>query len=167
MAQPEKPAVRNWLDSPYPLQIRTSLVMGVTVGFSLGLYLLLGFAFGLRISAGAPALVKVHGQVQIFGFLALFIIAVAVQLFPRFHATPLHRPAQVSAGGLLLSAGVTVRAIAQPLPGDASVRSGTLLLSSVLTLVGVILVVHAFAGVIRAGLKPATGWVLCCRRRWL
>jgi uncharacterized protein involved in response to NO len=148
-----------WLDSPYRVLIRTSLALGVGAGFSLGLYLLLGFALGLPLSAGAPTLMQVHGQVQVFGFLAMFIMAVGVQLFPRFHATRLDRPAQVSAGGLLLAAGVVLRAIAQPLAADTDVRPGALLLSGLLTLVGVLLVVQAFARVVRGGVSPTpTGW---------
>ena len=86
----------SWLESPYRLLIRTSLALGVAAGFSLGLYLLLGFAFGWPLSAGTPALIEVHGQIQVFGFLVMFIMAVGVQLFPRFHASRLDRPAQVS-----------------------------------------------------------------------
>ena len=95
-AQPAASRGLAWLDSPYRLLIRTSLALGVAAGFSLGLYLLLGFAFGLPLSAGTPALMQVHGQIQVFGFLAMFIMAVGVQLFPRFHASRLDRPAQVS-----------------------------------------------------------------------
>jgi uncharacterized protein involved in response to NO len=156
------PVVRgrlSWLDSPYRLLLRASLALGVGVGFSLGLYLLLGFAFGLPLSAGAPALMQVHGQVQVFGFLAMFIMAVGVQLFPRFHASRLDRPAQVSGGGLLLAVGMALRVIAQPLLVDAPIRPGALLLSATLALVGVLLVVHAFARVIRGGVGPAaSGW---------
>jgi uncharacterized protein involved in response to NO len=153
------PVGSSWLDSPYQLLIRLSLALGVGAGFSLGLYLLLGFAFGWPLSAGTPALMQVHGQVQVFGFLAMFIMAVGVQLFPRFHATRLDRPTQVSAGGLLLAAGVVLRAVAQPLPSDVASRPGALLLSGLLTLVGVLSVVHAFARVIRGGVGPApSGW---------
>jgi hypothetical protein len=149
----------SWLDSPYRLLIRTSLALGVAAGFSLGLYLLLGFAFGWPLSAGTPALMQVHGQIQVFGFLVMFIMAVGVQLFPRFHASRLDRPAQVSGGGLLLATGVVLRAIAQPLPAEAAIRPGVLLLSGVMTLVGVGLVVHAFARVIRGGVgPPPSGW---------
>ena len=105
-----------WLDSPYRLLIRTSLALGVGAGFSLGLYLLLGFAFGWPLSAATPAFMQVHGQIQVFGFLVMFIMAVGVQLFPRFHASRLDRPGQVSGGGLVLATSVVLRAIAQPSP---------------------------------------------------
>jgi hypothetical protein len=145
----------RWLDSPYHVLIRVSLALGVGVGFLLGLYLLLGFALGLPLTAGAPALMQVHGQVQVLGFVAPFIMAVGVQLFPRFHATRLDRPAEVSVGGLVLAGGVVLRAIAQPLAVDAAIRPGTLLLSAMLAVIGVGVVVRAFARVIRGGVGPA------------
>ena len=67
------------------------LALAVGVGFSLGLYLVVGFAFGLPLAPTSPALVEVHGQVQLFGFVGLFIMAVAVQLIPRFHASRMAR----------------------------------------------------------------------------
>jgi hypothetical protein len=82
-------------------------------------------------------------------------MAVGVQLFPRFHASRLDRPAQVSAGGMLLATGVALRAIAQPLPVDVPFRPGALLLSAMLALVAVGLVVRAFARGIGGGIRPA------------
>jgi uncharacterized protein involved in response to NO len=149
----------SWLASPFFLLIRASLVLALGAGFSLGVYLVLGFAFGLPLAASTPALMQVHGQVQVFGFVALFIMAVAVQLFPRFHASKLEHPRQVSLGGVLLAAGVTVRLISQPLTPGGVVRPILLVLSGVLELVGVLLAVHAFARVIRGGVQPAPrGW---------
>jgi hypothetical protein len=95
----------------------------------------------------------------VFGFVALFIMAVAVQLFPRFHASKLEHPRQVSLGGLLLAAGISVRLFGQPLMPGGSDRPVLLVLSGVLELVGVLLAVHAFARVIRGGVQPApSGW---------
>jgi hypothetical protein len=108
------PAGSSWLNSPYRLLIRSSLALGVGAGFSLGLYLLLGFAFRLPLSAGTPALMQVHGHIQVLGLLAMFIMAVGVQLFPRFHATRLERPMHVSAGGLMLAAGVCCEPLRSP-----------------------------------------------------
>jgi hypothetical protein len=148
-----------WLGAPYRLLIRTSLALGLGAGFSLGLYLVVGFAFGLPLAPSTPALMQVHGHAQTLGFVALFIMAVGVQLFPRFHASRLDRPAQVSAGGLLLALGVVLRLIGQPLFPPAALRPGMLIASGVLELLGVLLVVHAFARVIRGGVQPAPeGW---------
>jgi uncharacterized protein involved in response to NO len=147
------------LASPFFLLMRTSLVLALGAGFSLGVYLVVGFAFGLPLASSTPALMQVHGQVQVFGFVALFIMAVAVQLFPRFHASKLEHPRQVSLGGLLLAAGISVRLFGQPLMPGGSDRPVLLVLSGVLELVGVLLAVHAFARVIRGGVQPApSGW---------
>jgi hypothetical protein len=142
------------LSHPYPLLIRTSLALAVGLGFLIGVYLILGFAFGLPLAAASPALIQVHGQVQSFGFVALFIMAVGVQLIPRFHARPLDRPVQVSVGGLLLASGVVLRAVAQPLPVDAAGRPVMLVLAAALELVGVLLAVQAFSRVVTRSVQP-------------
>ena len=122
------PVTRS-LRAPYRLLIRTSLALALVAGFSIGLYLVLGFAFGLPLTPGTPALMQAHGQVQSLGFIALFILAVGVQLFPRFHANRLDRPGQVSLGGLLLALGVALRVIAQPQPTVVTLRPGILVAS--------------------------------------
>jgi hypothetical protein len=104
-----------WLAAPYRLLIRSSQALALAAGFSIGLYLIIGFGFGLPLSPSTPALMQVHGQVQSLGFVALFIMAVGVQLFPRFHSSRLDRPAQVSLGGLLLAFGIVLRVVGQPL----------------------------------------------------
>lgn len=152
-------AAPSWVAAPYRLLIRTSLALALGAGFSIGLYLILGFAFGLPLAPSTPALMQVHGQVQSLGFVALFIMAVGVQLFPRFHASRLDRPSQVSLGGLLLALGIVLRVTGQPLPPTAALRPAILITSGILQLVGVLLAVHAFAKVIRGGVQPApAGW---------
>jgi hypothetical protein len=147
----------RWLRAPNRLLIRTSLALALAGGFSIGLYLVLGFAFGLPLPAGTPALMQVHGQVQALGFVALFVMAVGAQLFPRFHGAQLDRPAQVSIGGLLLAFGIILRLVGQPLETSAAYRAPALVLSGVLELVGVLLAVSAFARVIRRGSQATEG----------
>jgi hypothetical protein len=142
------------LASPHPLLIRTSLALALVFGFSLGLYLILGFGLGLPLTGAAPALMQVHGQVQAIGFVAVFIMAVAVQLFPRFHSGRLDRPQQVSIGGLAVALGLVIRAVAQPWSTAEPIRGAALVLSGLLELIGVLLAVHAFARVMRSGVQP-------------
>jgi hypothetical protein len=142
------------LDRPYALLVRTSLALALGLGFALGTYLVVGFAFNVPLGGASPALMQVHGHAQTFGFVALFIMAVGVQLFPRFHARPLDRPVQVSVGGLLLALGVILRSIAQPLPPEALGRPGLLVLAALLELVGVLLAVHAFSRVVTRSVQP-------------
>jgi hypothetical protein len=142
------------LSDPHPLLIRASLFLALAFGFSLGLYLVVGFAFGLPLASSTPALMQVHGQVQALGFVTLFIIAVGVQLFPRFHASHLDSPRLVSIGGLMLGLGIVLRAVSQPLLPGSWARAPGLLASGVLELFGVALAVYAFARVIGGSVQP-------------
>jgi hypothetical protein len=118
-------------------------------GFSLGLYLIIGFAFGLPLAASTPALMQVHGQVQTLGFLFLFIVAVGVQLFPRFLGSPLKRPALVSTGGLLVASGIVLRVLGQPLPSAEPLRGYALAASALLELLGAALIASIFVSLVR------------------
>lgn len=147
----------NPLDSPYRLLIRTSVGLALLLGFSLGVYLVLGFAFGLPISGAAPALIQVHGQVQLMGFVLLYVVAVAVQLFPRFHANPLRDPRHVSLGGLAIALGIVLRVLAQPVPTELAIRGPLLLIAALLELAGAALVVRAFGKVVFGSVQRPRG----------
>ena len=156
MARVERGEPQGLLDNPHPLLIRTSLALALGVGFSLGLYMIVGFAFGLPLTASTPMLMQVHGQVQALGFIALFIMAVGVQLFPRFHASRLDRPRLVSIGGLMLAAGLVLRTLAQPASPAQEWRGAALIVSGLLQAAGVGVAVYAFARVIRASVPSNT-----------
>jgi hypothetical protein len=141
------------LDQPYVLLMGLSLALALSAGFGLGLYLLLSIAFRLPLPATTPALIQVHGQVQALGFVMLFIMAVGVQIIPRFHSSTLDRPRLVSIGGLMLAAGVGARTLSQPAAASVA-RSVSLLLAAALTLIGALLVVYAFSRVIRSSVQP-------------
>jgi hypothetical protein len=142
------------LSNPHPLLIRTSLALALVFGFSVGFYLILGFAFGLPLAASPPALMQLHGQMQALGFVALFIMAVGVQLFPRFHSARLDRPWLVSLGGLVLAVGLVLRALTQPVRAPDAARAVGLVTSGILELVGVALAVYTFARVIGSSVQP-------------
>jgi hypothetical protein len=141
------------LDQPYSLLMSLSLALALSAGFGLGLYLLLSIAFRLPLPATTPALMQVHGQAEALGFVMLFIMAVGVQIIPRFHSSTLDRPRLVSVGGLMLASGVTIRALAQPIPASTS-RSVGLILAAILTLIGALPVVYAFSRVVRHSVQP-------------
>jgi hypothetical protein len=144
------------VDNAHTLLIRVSLGLATAVGFALGLYLVLGFAFGVPpLVAATPALMQVHGQVQALGFIGLFIMGVAVQLLPRFHASRLDRPRQVAIGGLMLAGGLVLRTMAQPVALTETLRAPALVLSGVMELAGVAIAVLAFARLVRASVQPA------------
>jgi NnrS protein len=147
-------AAATLLLNPHPLLLRTSLALALAFGFTVGLYLIIGFAFGAPLAASAPALMQVHGQAQALGFVALFIMAVSVQLFPRFHSSRLDRPWLISTGGLLLAFGLLLRALTQPLSPQVATRAAGLVASGILELLGIAIAVYAFARVIRRGVQP-------------
>jgi len=153
----QPPRRSGLLSNPHSLLIRTSLALALAFGFSVGLYLIVGFAFGLPLAASTPALMQLHGQVQAIGFVALFIMAVGVQLIPRFHSSRLERPWLVSIGGLMLAVGLVLRAVAQPLDLSSATRAAGLLTSGVLELAGVAVVVYTFARVVRGSVQPPRG----------
>src|SRR5215207_8229279 len=117
---------------PYPTLVRVALLLAWVPGFGLGLYLLLGMILGWGIGGWLP-LVQAHGQAQVFGFTALFVLGVGTKLFPRFLASPLDRPRQVQLAGILIGLGVGARFVLQPLvPGP--VRAAGLVAAGVLEL---------------------------------
>lgn len=130
----------------YAALMRVALALALGPGLGLGLLLVLVAGLGLPVSLAWPALAQGHGQVQTLGFTLLFILAVGMQLFPRFLGRPLTHPQRVVQGGLLAASAVLVRLVAQPLAPDEPVRLPALLLAAVLLPAGVLRAGLAFHG---------------------
>lgn len=145
MGRTARPAL--WLD-PQRVLLYWSLGLALFGGFGLGALLVAGFAGWLPVAPAAPVLMQVHGQVQAVGFIAVFVLAMGVQLFPRFHATDLRHPGRVTLGGSLLALGVLLRALAQPLAVDTDGRGALLVAAALLQLGGLLLAVSALAQVV-------------------
>src|SRR5688572_22294534 len=88
----------------------TSLALTLTFGATLGMINLARLTtpwFG-GLATGA---IRAHAFVQVFGFVGLFVIGIALHVLPRFAARPLWRPALVpvvlglQSGGVLAIAG--------------------------------------------------------------
>lgn len=120
---------------PVALFTATALALALTAGFGLGLWLLLARTFQLPL-AGASwlTLVQVHGVIQLFGFVGLFMMGVGLHLLPRLRGASVPRRRwQLLIYALALS-GLLIRAVAQPTP--ALVGREPLLALSALLLVG-------------------------------
>ena len=142
---------------PTAVLIRLSVALGATAGFSLGLVLLWAVALGRTASLPWASLVQVHGQIQIFGFVGLFILGTASQLLPGFLSRPLTHRRPIVYGGYLLAGGLLVRAIAQPIdPGV--VRSLALSLSALGEAVGIGLCLFSFLDLARRSIQPPDAW---------
>ena len=144
---------------PFEELARASIVLGTLAGFSVGLLLLLPVAFRVPIELPWLPLAQVHGQVQTLGFATLFILAVGTVIFPRFLGTPHWDARQAELGGLLLAAGVVLRAISQPIDPSA-LRAAGLVSSGLLTLLGPLLFARAMVRGCRASVQPFGAWHL-------
>jgi hypothetical protein len=66
----------------------TSLALAAVAGSSLGLWLLLGWLGRVALS-DYPALLSAHGQLQVYGFVTLYTMGVAMMILPTFLRTDL------------------------------------------------------------------------------
>lgn len=87
--------------------------------------------------------VQAHGQVQVLGWIGLFIVGMAFRLMPRFSGRPLAFPPLAWAVGIALAVALVLRLIAQA-AGDGAWQPSTLLVSGALGVVAAL----AFAAVI-------------------
>lgn len=115
-------------DPPYHVFLLTSMAFAIMAGFTLAILAPLSIVLEWGWGRHYVPLTQAHGQVQILGFVALFIIGMAYRLMPRFSGRPLAAPALAWASWPALSLAVLLRLIAQP-AGDG-LWQRTLLVSS-------------------------------------
>src|SRR5439155_1093986 len=108
-------------------------------------------------------LAQAHGQVQALGYTLLFILAVGLQLFPRFLGAPLIHVQRAQWGAGLVALALVARLVGQPLaPGVGRV---TVLVFSVLALpVGMLIAGSVFHGLSRRSAQPDSGPSAAWRR---
>ena len=126
-----------------------ALALALLPGLGTGL-LLIGIA-GLRLPLAVswPQLAQTHGQIQALGFALLFVIAVGLQLFPRFLGTPPRHADRAVWGSVGITLALLARLLGQPLePGLP--RTVLLTVAAVLLPVGGIVAGMAFHAVARA-----------------
>jgi len=99
----------------YSIYLKTSLLLALTAGFGIGLLAVLGRAGGPDLGRYWLPLIQAHGQVQLLGWVGLFVVGVAYHVVPRFRGVaPVSRRVALATYALLLGA-VLVRAVGQPL----------------------------------------------------
>lgn len=142
----------------YAVIMRLALALAILPGLGTGLLLIViaGEGIALPGSQSWPELVQAHGQVQALGFVLLFIVAVGLQLFPRFLGVPLRHPERAMWGAWLVATSVVLRLIGQPLqPGLP--RATVLACSAAALPIGALLAGSAFHGLTRRSVQPSTG----------
>lgn len=136
------------------LFVVTALVLALTAGFGLGLWLLLARTEGLTTFGVVwLALVQVHGTIQLFGFAALFLMGVGLHVLPRFRGAPPPPRALVAIALGGTAGGIVLRAVAQPFLGLGA-RDTLLVLSSLLLLLGTMAFASAAITSLRRGANP-------------
>lgn len=137
-----------------PVFVATSLAIGLTVGFGLGLWLLLSRVWGVTLlGANWLALVQVHGLLQLFGFAGLFAMGIAFHALPRFRAAAAPPAVLVWIAYLGIVGGLAVRGVAQPAT-DLPARSGVLVVGGALLSVGALSFAFAALHSLATGRNP-------------
>jgi hypothetical protein len=114
----------------------TSLVIGLTAGSGLGVWLLWARVWGVGlVGLSWPVLVQIHGQLQLFGFAGLLAMGIALHALPRFRGAPPVARGIVATVYVTMVLGIGLRALAQPAV-ELPARSGVLALAGVLLCAG-------------------------------
>ena len=142
------------VSGPYAVVLRMAFALAILPGLGTGLLLASIAGLRLPIALGWPQLAQAHGQIQSIGFVALFIVAVGLQLFPRFLSRPLTHADRATWGSGLVVLALVARIIGQPLdPG--STRLALLLFATAALPFGLVVASSAF-GVLHAPASNAS-----------
>ncbi len=131
---PRPPAHVAVGELPYQVFVLSSLGLAVAAGFTLAsalpLSIVLDWGWGVRYTS----LVQAHGQIQVLGWVGLFIMGMAFRLMPRFSGRPLTFPLAVWVSWAALVSSLLLRLAAQP-AGEGSLRDVGLIASGTLGVV--------------------------------
>lgn len=137
-----------------PLFVGSALVLTLTAGAGLGAWLLLTRTLGLPLfGLGWPALVQVHGFVQLFGFAGLFVMGVGLFVLPRFRGASSASRRTVLAIYLPTVFALVARAVAQPIAGLPG-RELLIAASAIALVVGTALYVIVAVRLLLTGRNP-------------
>ena len=132
----------------------TALAIGLTVGFGLGLWLLLARVWGVTLfGASWLALVQVHGVLQLFGFAGFFAMGIALHALPRFRGAGPPPAWLVWITYVATLGGLVLRSVAQPIP-DLPARGSLLLVGDGLLVIGTLAFSAAALGSLVTGRNP-------------
>lgn len=102
-------------DSIFQPFFAAGILVMLTLGVSWGAFLLLRIAVAGRFDGLSVHEVNAHGHAQIFGWVGLFVMGFAYQIFPRFKQTSLAHPGWAYASFWMMLGGLVVRSVTQGL----------------------------------------------------
>ena len=149
------------VSGPYAAAMRLALALALVPGLGTGLLLVLVAGAHLPLVIGWPQLAQAHGQIQTLGFVSTFIVAVGLQLFPRFLGSPLRHAHRAAWGSAVVALALIARLVGQPL-APSPARAALLALAAVGVSVGVLVAGSAFHGLRRptpaSSGEPSGSW---------
>src|SRR5919204_777804 len=143
------------VSGPYAATMRLALGLALLPGLGTGLLLVLVAGAHLPLAIAWPQLAQAHGQIQTLGFVLPFIVAVGLQLFPRFLGSPLTHAQRAAWGCNVLAVALVARLVGQPLAPSAA-RVALLALAAAGVPLGALLAGSAFHGLRRPTSVPNT-----------
>ena len=139
----------------YAATMRLALGLALLPGLGTGLLLVVVAGAHLPLAIAWPQLAQAHGQIQTLGFVLPFIVAVGLQLFPRFLGSPLTHAQRAAWGCNVLAVALVARLVGQPLAPSAA-RVALLALAAAGVPLGALLAGSAFHGLRRPTSVPST-----------
>ena len=146
-AEASPPARAVAEEPPYHVFILTSMGLAVAAGFTLATVVPLSIVLDWGWGGRYTPLIQAHGQVQVLGWIGLFIMGMAYRLMPRFSGRPLQFRGLVWASWVALLAALVLRLTAQP-AGEGLWQRSALVASGAL----VVVAAGAFALIVLATL---------------
>ncbi|MEX0886956.1 MAG: NnrS family protein [Phycisphaeraceae bacterium] len=106
------------VDTIYRRYFLAGIAVILTAGATWGAYLLWRICFAGSFTGISIHHVNAHGHAQIFGWVGLFMMGFAYQMFPRFWKTRLLAPRLAAATFLAMLVGLVMCTLAMPFPGQ-------------------------------------------------
>lgn len=116
MTAVNSPASSERAESPIHIGFfKASIAIVLTMGAVWGAWLLLRIGFSGSFTTVSVHEVNAHGHAQIFGWVGLFVMGFAYQMFPRLWQTPLAWPEAARTTLGMMVAGILLRSVCEPL----------------------------------------------------
>lgn len=145
----------------YPRFFLAGLAVTLTAGAGWGAWLLLRIARAHDFSAPSIFEINAHGQAQIYGWMGLFIMGFALQMFPAFWGVRLSSPRLARALLPLMALAVVARTVGEARPvgpfATLAVAAGALQLAVVAAFVALLAATALQKGVRRRAADLYTG----------
>jgi hypothetical protein len=116
--------------------VKAAIVFALTGGATWGTLILFLNVFRGRFSMMNLALAQAHANIQVYGWVGLFIMGFAYHAIPRFKNTPLRLGETAPLSLILVITSLAIRFVAQPLLQEGPLFGGLLISSGILLLLG-------------------------------